>query len=171
MDEQREQAEATVRQIGGVMDWWGTRGNRVLEDRVQRFQQLTSDLQRACSEACHDEFEALTMANECVSRSFEGLLKSATPSEIFAIESEILSGLMKATSLHMKAWSDFGQKIQGHCMDAARATTSDIGQEAREAASDVEEQVQETMRTTRQRIRRAAKEPSDESTATRSESE
>lgn len=168
MDEQREQAEAAARQIGGVTNWWGVRSNRAIDDRVQRFQQLTSGLHRACSEACHDQLEALTMANECVSRSFEGFFKSATPSEILAIESEILSGLMKVTSLQMKAWSDFGQKIQGHCMDAARATTSDIGQEAREAASDVEEQVQETMRTTRQRMRRVAKEASDESTATRS---
>lgn len=165
MDEQREQSEAIAQRFG-VMNWWGVRSNRAIDDRMQRFQQLTSGLHRACSDACRDQLEALTMANDCVSRSFEVLLRSTKPDEIFAVESETLSGLMKVTSLQMKAWSDFGQKIQSSYIDAARGTTTDIGQETRETTSEVEEQVQQTIKATRQRFRRGGKEASGETTET-----
>jgi hypothetical protein len=166
MDEQREQADVTEQRFGAVMGWWGIGSNRVIEDRVQRFQQLASGLHRAYSEACHDQLEALSVANECVSRSFQGFLNGPRPDEIFAAETEVLSGLMKATSLQMQAWSDFSQKIQGCYVDVARETASDIGQEAREVTSEVEEQVQQTIRATKQRIRRAAKAPDDQSSGT-----
>ena len=77
------------------------------------------------------------------------------------METEVLSGLMKATSLQMKTWSDFSQKIQVCYMDAARDTTSDMEEEAREASSEVEQQVEQTVKATRQRIRRASKEAED----------
>lgn len=142
--------------VGSVIGWWGIGGNRVVDDRMQRFQQLASDLHRAYSDVCHHQLEALALANECVSRSFQGFL-SPRPDGFFDVETEALSGLMKATSLQMKAWSDFSQRIQDCYMDVARNTTSDIGHEARDAASELEEQVQQTIGTTKQRTRRTAK--------------
>jgi hypothetical protein len=166
MDEQREDAEATVELGHNVMGWWSMGTNRIMEDRVERLQQLASGFHRAYSEACHGQFEAATVANECVTRSVQGLLGGRRPDEFFTLQTEILSGLMKATSLQMKAWSDFNQTIQGCYMDVARSTTSDIGQEAREVTSEVEQQVEQTIQATRQRIRRAAKERDEQSAGT-----
>jgi hypothetical protein len=162
MDEQRERAEATLEQPGSLMGWWGIGTNRVIKDRVQRFEQLASGFHRAYSEACDGHFEVLAAANECVTRSFQGLLNSRRPDEFFAAQSEVLSGLTKLTTLQMKAWTEFGQRIQGCYMDVARDTTSDIEHEAREATSEVEQQVEQTIQSTRQRIRRAAREVNDQ---------
>jgi hypothetical protein len=161
MDEPRE-AELTQEGFANVMRWWGIGRNRVLEDRVQRFQQLATGIHRAYSEACDGHIEALTLANECVTRSFQGMLGIRRPDELLTMETEALSGLMKATSIQMKSWSDFTQKVQGCYMDVARETTNDIGQEAREVASEAEQQVEQSVRTTRQRIRRAAREADDQ---------
>jgi hypothetical protein len=154
MAEQHAQQLLTEAGQSSVLAWWGVKGNRVMEDRLQRFQQLASGLHRACSEAYQDELDALNMTNDCVSQSVQGLLRSQRLDEFFAVQTETLSGLMKAAFIHMKTWSELTQKIQGCYVDAARETTSDIGQEAREAASEVQEKVEQTMRTTRQRIRR-----------------
>ena len=161
MDEPREQAESTEG-YAKVMGWWGIARNRVVEDRVQRFQQLATGLHRAYSEACGGHIEALSLANECMTRSVQGLFGIRRPDELFAMETEALSGLMKATSIQLKTWSDFTQKVQGCYIDVARETTNDIGQEAREATAEAEQQVEQAVRTTKQRIRRAAKEADDQ---------
>ena len=157
MAEEREQS-TMMQQPGNVPAWWGVMGNRVVEDRLQRFDQLASGLHRAYSEALHDQLDALSATNDWVTRSVQGFFLTRRPDEFLAMETEVLTDLMKAASLHMKTWTDLTQKVQGCYLDLARETTSDIGQEAREATSEVQDQVQQTMRATRQRTRRAAEE-------------
>ena len=165
MDEQHGQAGSTLEQYGHVRGWWAIGATRLIEDRLHRIQQLASGLHHAYSQACEGQFEALMLASECVVRSVQELLGGRRPDELFAAETEVLSGLMKATSIQMKTWSDFTQNIQSCYLDVARETTSDSGHEAREAASEVEQQVGETVRTTRQRARRVEKEAEDQSAA------
>ena len=158
MDEQREQAGSTLDQYGSAMGWWSFSTNRIIEDRLHRFQQLATGLHRAYSQACDGQFDALSVANKYVTRSVEELLSIRRPDELLSAETEAISGLMKATSVQMKTWTDFTQNIQSCYMDVARDTTSDIGHEAHEAASKVEQQVEQTVRSTKQRVRRAVTE-------------
>ena len=165
MDEQRDKPEANVEGFGTAMGWWGIDANQLVENRIQRFQQFASSLHRAYSQACEGQFEALTLANECVTRSVQELLGVRRPEELFAAETEVLSGLMKATSLQMKTWTDFTQNIQGCYMDVVRETTNDLGREAREVASEVEQQVEQNVQATKQRTRRNPKGADDQSSA------
>ena len=58
----------------------------------------------------------------------------------------------------MKAWTEFGQKIQGCYVDVARDTTSDIQDEAHQATAEAEQQAQQNVQVSKQRSRRLAKE-------------
>ena len=165
MDEQREKPGASAEGFGSAMGWWSIDTHQALENRIQRFQELANGLCRAYSEACDGQVEVLNAANECVTRSFQGFLNSRRPDQFFAVESEVLSDLVKVTSLQIKAWSEFGQKIQGCYVGAARDTTSDIEHEAREASAEVEQPAEHNVPATKQRTKRAAKEADDQSSA------
>jgi hypothetical protein len=169
MDEQREKPGASAEGFGSARGWWGIDAHQRLENRLQRFQELANGLCRAYSEACDGQVEVLTAANECVTRSFQGFLNSRRPDQLLAVESEVLSDLMKVTSLQIKAWSDLGQKIQGCYVGAARDTTSDIEHEAREAGAEVEHPAEQTVPATKQRTRRLAKDADNQSSAKENE--
>ncbi|MBO0800011.1 MAG: phasin family protein [Blastocatellia bacterium] len=155
MEVQRDEMTAGVDRLNGVLGWWGAQGNRAIEARIEKFQQLTGALHKAYGEACRYHIDALTATNDRVSRSFQGLFHSRTPDELFIAEAEILTALMEAASLNMKAWSDLTQKVQSCCIDVARGTASDISDQAREVTSAVEEVAQ----TEQRRARRAARDP------------
>jgi hypothetical protein len=161
MDEQRDRAVSSTEHFGTAMGWWGMATNQAVEDRLHRFQQLATGLRQAYSEACNSQLEVLSAANECVTRSFHGLLNSRRPDEFLAAQSDILSGLMKVTSLQTKAWTDLSQKLQGCYVDVARDTTSDIQDEARQVTAEAEEQAQQNVQVSKQRSRRLAKEAED----------
>jgi hypothetical protein len=161
MDEQQEQAQTTAEAFGSAMGWWGMATSRTVEDRLHRFEQLATGLRRVYGEACDTQLEVLSAANECVTRSFHGLVNSRRPDEFLAAQSEVLSGLMKVTSLQAKAWTELSQKIQGCYVDVARDTTSDIQDEAQQATAEAERQAQENVQVSKQRSRRVAKETED----------
>jgi hypothetical protein len=161
MDDQQEQAQSTSEAFGSAMGWWGMATNRAVEDRLHRFEQLAAGLRQAYSEACDSQLEVLSAANECVTRSFHGLLNSRRPDEFLAAQNDVLSGLMKVTSLQTKTWTDFGQKIQGCYVGAARDTTSDMQDEAHQATGEAEQQVRRNVQISKQRSRRVANEAED----------
>jgi hypothetical protein len=155
MEVQSDEVTAGLNRLQGLWGWWGAQGNRAMEGRIEKFQQLTNGLHKAYGEAWRHQFDALTTTNDRVSRSFQGLFSSRTPDELFAAETQILTAFLEAASVQMKAWSEIGQKIQGCYTDVACETASDIGNQTREVVSSVQEVAQENQR----RARRAVREP------------
>jgi hypothetical protein len=150
MEGQRDEMTAGMDRLQGLLGWWGAQGNRAIEGRIEKFQQLTNGLHKAYGEA----FDALTTPNDRVSRSFQGLFGIRTPDELLVAQTEIMTSFMEAASLQMKAWSEISRKIQACYADVACETASDIGNQTREVVSTVQEVTQDNQR----RARRAAKE-------------
>jgi hypothetical protein len=154
MEVQRDEMTAGADRLRGLFGWWGAQGNRAMEGRIEKFQQLTNGLHKAYGEA----FDALTAPNDRVSRSFQGLFSIRTPDELLVAQTEIMTSFMEAASLQMKAWSEISRKIQACYTDVACETASDIGNQTREVVSTVQETVQEVTQDSQRRARRAAKE-------------
>jgi hypothetical protein len=161
MDVRHDEMTTGVDRLNGVLGWWGVQGNRAIEGRLERFQQLSHGLHKAYYEANRNQMDVINATNDRVSHSVQGLIRSRTPDQLFVAEAEILTAFMEAASIHMKTWSELCQKIQGCYTDAARETASDVGNQAREVASTVQEvasAVEETAQGERRRGQRATKE-------------
>jgi hypothetical protein len=158
MEVQRDEMTAGADRLRGLFGWWGAQGNRAIEGRIEKFQQLTNGLHKAYGDAWRYQFDALTTTNDRVSRSFQGLFSIRTPDELFVAQTEIMTSFMEAASLQMKAWSEISRKIQACYTDVACETASDIGNQTREVVSTVQETVQEVTQDSQRRARRAAKE-------------
>jgi hypothetical protein len=155
MEVQRDEMTAAMDRMQGLWGWWGAQGNRAIEGRIEKFQQLTNGLHKAYGDAWRYQFDALTTTNDRVSRSFQGLFSIRTPDELFVAQTEIMTSFMEAASLQMKAWSEIGRKIQACYTDVACETANDIGNQTREVVSTVQEVTQNNQQ---RAFRRAAKE-------------
>src|ERR1041384_1210756 len=150
---ERDEMTAGVDRLNGLLGWWGVQGNQAVEDRIKRFQQLTIDLQRAYGEACSDHVGALNAANDRMSKSFQGLLRSRKPDEFLVAQMDILAALMETASHQVTTWSELGKKVQNCCATVARGAADDLRHQSQQVAAKTEESAREE----EQRARRAAK--------------
>ncbi len=113
----------------GLLGWWGLSslsGNGSLEARVERFRTFAFDLQKAYAEASEHEMKALLTANERLATSLLGLLRSRSPQEMTAAQSDILAVLMDGVSLRAKAWTDLAEKTQACCIAMTRNSPTEV---------------------------------------------
>jgi len=81
---------AGLDRIKGLMAWWGMPAvleAGQIEAQAKRFQVLTVDLVRLFNEACSNQAQALSAANEQFARAFQDLLRARQPPELMAAQS------------------------------------------------------------------------------------
>ena len=133
MNARYDEVTTGVHRLNALLAWWGISdadGHSAIEARITRFVQLTSDLQQACLETRSRQLEAAVSTNDRLTHSFQDLAHCRLPHEVIAAESEILTTLLEAASLQLKAWIELTQKLQDSCVAMAREAASDFREQA-----------------------------------------
>lgn len=133
MDARSDGLTIGLRRMNALLAWWGVSdagGDGEIELKIARFEQMASELQRACRDTYNHQLEAALSTNDRLVCSFQEFARCRRPNEVMATESEILATLLEAASVQAKMWAELASKIQESCVTVARHASEDLRRKA-----------------------------------------
>lgn len=118
MNTKNDDIATGLERLDALLAWWGLPENITSGDDgidVTRVKKFATDLQAAIHEASCCQLDAHFAMGERLSQSLRDLAKCRQPKEAFAIQSNIVDGLLESAFAQSKVWADLVQKLNQCC--------------------------------------------------------
>lgn len=119
-----------------LLAWWQVSNAARLghfDTQLQGYRRFASELQRAWSDACRNEAQALLESQKTIAATMQAFLQCRRPEDVAAAQSAVIASLLDGVSRQAKTWVD----ITGRMQDCYADMTREAAGEALEQAEDL----------------------------------
>lgn len=117
-----------LEKLNGLFAWWGysPNGDGRFETQFKRFQEFSSEMRKASTEAFGDEMNTIFANRERAIDAMQNLVRSRKPDEFLAAEAAVFSIYLEEMALQAKRWAALTERAHECCATLARDVAKEI---------------------------------------------
>ena len=109
--------------VSGLLAWWGlpaAAGASEMKSHVDPVQTLVAEMNRLFREVSSNQGQVVADTNERLAQALHEAMAARQPSDVMAIQTKLVVGLMESTAAQASAWAKLSQDLHACCSAMVR---------------------------------------------------
>ncbi len=114
--------------VSGLLAWWGLPAAAEASEmtaHVDRVQMLVAEMNRLFREVSSTQGQVVADTNERLAQALHEAMAARQPSDVMAVQTKLVVGLMESTTAQASAWTKLSQDLHACCSAMVREAGSD----------------------------------------------